>query len=249
MSRNLVFNNALVLRVRPFGEANREAVFLTTEEGIVNVVVFGGPRSKLRAAISPFHQGNLYLYLNPMKDSRKAVDFDVKIWRPGLREDFGRAMAAGAVSGTVSATHAGGGDWARALELASASLTALETADESACIRVFIHFLWNWLGLIGEKPSLSHCAVCGLTFENSAVFSFLEQALVCPVCRESAWRTESGSLVLGPGARRWLSVTENLPPSQLGRWTLDMVSLVQARAVVTGMMALTIEKRLNIWDF
>ncbi|MDR0785700.1 MAG: DNA repair protein RecO C-terminal domain-containing protein [Treponema sp.] len=247
MSRNLIFNNALVLRVRPFGEANREAAFLTAEEGVVNAAVFGGPKSKLRAAVSPFHQGVLYLYYNPVKDSRKAVDFDVKIWRPGLRENFGRAMAAGAVSGTVSATHAGGGDWSRSLELASDSLSALETADEGACARIFVHFLWNWLDLIGEKPSLSHCAVCGLTLENGAVFSPWERALVCPACGDNT--RSAVSLVLGPGAYRWLSVTENLPPSQLGRWSLDAVSLAQARTVVTGMMALVMGKRLNIWDF
>jgi DNA repair protein RecO (recombination protein O) len=247
MSRNLIFNNALILRVRSFGESNREALFLTAEEGVVSATVFGGAKSKLRAAISPFHQGVLYLYHNPVKDSRKVIDFDVKAWRPGLRESFDRATAGAAVSGTVSATHAGGGDWAWALELASASLTALETADEGVCAQVFVHFLWNWLGLIGEKPSLSHCAVCRSPFEKGAVFSPLEQALICPACAERAMAGDS--FVLGAGARRWLLVTEDMPPSQLARWSLDTVSFAQARAVVTGMLTLAIGKRLSIWDF
>jgi DNA repair protein RecO (recombination protein O) len=234
MVRNLIFNNALVLRVRPFGESNREALFLTAEEGIVSATVFGGAKSKLRAAISPFHQGVLYLYHNPVKDSRKVVDFDVKAWRPGLRESFDRATTGAAISGMVLETHAGGGEWARALEIASSSLTALETADEGVCVLIFVHFLWNWLGLIGEKPSLSHCAVCGSPFEKGAVFSPLEQTLLCPACAERAM--EGGALVLGTGARRWLLVTENMPPSQLARWSLDAISLAQARAVVTGMM-------------
>jgi DNA repair protein RecO (recombination protein O) len=249
MSRNLIFNNALVLHIRPFGEANREALFLTAEEGVVSAAVFGGPKSKLRASASPFHQGVLYLYHNPVKDSRKVVDFDVKTWRPSLREDFGRVRAASVVSSAVLATHAGGGDWGRALELAAESLSALETADENVCTRVFVHFLWNWLDFIGEKPSLSCCAVCGSPLEDGAAFSHFERAFLCPVCAGDARNMERGSLVLGAGAHRWLQVTENLSPSQLARWGLDAVSLSQARAVVTSMTALVIGKKFDIWDF
>jgi DNA repair protein RecO (recombination protein O) len=249
MSRNLIFNNALVLRVRPFGEANREASFLTEEEGIVNAAIFGGPKSKFRATVSPFHQGTLYLYHDPVKDSRKVTDFDVKLWRPGLREGFNRAMAAGAVNDTVSATYAGGGNWAIALELTSNYLDALETADESACMRIFVHFLWSWLGLIGEKPSLSRCAVCGASLENGAVFIPLDQALICPACENKARRVDGNSLFLGPGAHRWLSVTENLHPSKLGRWNLDAISLMQARSVVTCVMAGVLGDTLNSWGF
>ncbi|MDR1466459.1 MAG: recombination protein O N-terminal domain-containing protein [Treponema sp.] len=248
MSRDIVFNNALVLHIRPFGEDNREALFLTAEEGILSGVVFGGPKSKLRAAVSPFHQGILYLYHNPIKDSRKVADFDVKTWRPGLREDLVRVRAASAVCGTAAATYAGGGDWMRSLGLVSASLSALETADKGLCARIFAHFLWNWLGLIGERPSLSHCAVCGLVLESGAVFAPSERALICPACAGD-WTRDAESLVLGSGAHRWLLATENLPPSQLMRWSLDGVSLSQAHAVVTSMTALVVGKRLNVWDF
>ncbi|MDR2484736.1 MAG: recombination protein O N-terminal domain-containing protein, partial [Treponema sp.] len=54
MARSFTYS-ALVLRVRPVGESNREAWFLTPEEGVLKAAVFGGPKSKLRAHIAPFH--------------------------------------------------------------------------------------------------------------------------------------------------------------------------------------------------
>ena len=48
------------------------------------------------------------VYHDPSKDSRKLSDFDVRSWRPGLRELYERAMAADAVAETVLASHGGG---------------------------------------------------------------------------------------------------------------------------------------------
>jgi DNA repair protein RecO (recombination protein O) len=54
MSRSFTFP-ALCLRVRPSGESNREAWFLSGEEGIVKVTVFGGPKSRLRSQAAAFN--------------------------------------------------------------------------------------------------------------------------------------------------------------------------------------------------
>ena len=96
MSRNFSYS-VLTLRVRPSGESNREAWFLSAEEGIFKATVFGGPKSRLRSQVAPFHQGRLWIYHDPVKDSRKVTDFDVSSWRPGLRELYERVMAADAL--------------------------------------------------------------------------------------------------------------------------------------------------------
>ncbi|MDR2020628.1 MAG: recombination protein O N-terminal domain-containing protein [Treponema sp.] len=160
MSRSFTYT-ALILRVRPSGESNREAWFLTAEEGILRATIFGGPKSRLRAHAAPYHQGQIWIYHDPVRDSRKLVDFDVRLWRPGLRELYERTMSAGAVAETILAGYGGGGNWEAALAMAEKTLDALETADGESCVRILIHFLWNWAELLGQRPELNRCASCG----------------------------------------------------------------------------------------
>jgi len=153
MSRSFTYN-ALTLRVRPSGESNREAWFLTAEEGIVKATVFGGPKSRLRAQVAPFHEGRLWIYHDPVRDSRKVSDFDASSYRPGIRELYERAMAADALAETILASHGGGGGWPESLKLASAVLNALDSADAEASSGLAVYFLWRWAAFLGVKPEL-----------------------------------------------------------------------------------------------
>lgn len=143
---------ALVLRVRASGESNREASFLTREAGIVRALVYGGPKSKLRAFVSPFNSGLLYLYHDPVRDSYKVSDFDARAWRPKLRENYDRMMSAAAIAETILAGHGGGSNWHEALQLADNSLNALENADAAVCARIWVRFLWLWADILGAAP-------------------------------------------------------------------------------------------------
>ena len=154
MSRNLTYS-ALTLRVKASGESNREAWFLTAEEGIVKAVVFGGPKSRLRARVSPFHEGKLWVYHDPVRDSRKVSDFDVHSYRSGIRELYERIMTANAVAETVLAFHGGGGSWPEASRLTSGVLDALEVSDAAAASRVGLYFLWHWAGILGLRHGFS----------------------------------------------------------------------------------------------
>jgi DNA repair protein RecO (recombination protein O) len=243
MARNVTYS-ALVLRTHPLGESNREAFFLTAEEGIIRATVFGGPKSKLRSFVSPFHQGTLWVYHDTVKDFMKVTDFDVKRWRPGLREQYERAMAATAVVDTVTFSHAGGGNWAAALERSGGTLDALDNAGEGLVLRIFYHFLWNWIDLIGEKPSLRVCSLCGSTFEGAVLYAPIEGSLLCPACAVG-----HEGITLGAGARKWLVAVEHLPPGALGRWSLDAASLGQVRAVVTRIMAVVLGRSLRSWEW
>ncbi|GHV74903.1 hypothetical protein AGMMS49940_22050 [Spirochaetia bacterium] len=209
--------SALILRVRPSGESNREAWMLTPEEGILRATVFGGPKSKLRAHVEPYHGGKLWIYRDPVRDSRKISDFDVQSWKPGIRESYERSTAAAAIAETILAAYGGGGPWEHAFTLADASLEALGLADEPCSVRIFIHFLWQWTEILGIRPDLD----------------------------------ESGddAPMLGPGARSWLRAVRDLDPSQMSRYTLDGVSMRQARAFVTGIVGEALGKWPGTWDF
>jgi DNA repair protein RecO (recombination protein O) len=212
--------SALILRVRPSGEANRDAWILTAEEGLVRATVFGGPKSKLRAHVAPYHRGKLWIYRDPVRDSRKITDFDVQSWKPGIRESYERSAAAAAIAETILAAYGGGGPWEEALDLADAALGALETADPGGCERAFIYFLWKWAGILGIQPTL------GETEDD-----------------------DPGSGALGPGARAWLAAALNLPLPQMARSAMDGASARQARLFVTRIVGNALGKRLGTWDF
>jgi DNA repair protein RecO (recombination protein O) len=255
MSRTFT-SRALVLRVRPSGESNREVTFLTAEEGILRATVFGGPKSRLRAQSAPYHEGTVWFYRDPVKDYLKVTDFDVELWRPGLRESYGRGMAAAAVAETLLASHGGGGSWAEALNLAKATLDALETADDAAGRRMVIRFLWNWAEIMGSRPALDYCASCGKNPEagETVWYSRREEQLFCAYCADIDTINlppdlAADFLPVSAGTRRWLFAVESLPPAQLGRYILDRALENEAKAFVTAILAAVLGKRLTTWDW
>jgi DNA repair protein RecO (recombination protein O) len=212
--------SALILRVRPFGEANREAWILTSEEGLVRAAVFGGPKSKLRAHVAPYHRGKLWIYRDPVRDSRKITDFDVQSWKPGIRESYERSSAAAAIAETILEGYGGGGPWEETFGLADASLEALESADPKGCERAFIYFLWNWAGILGIRPDLSETEDGG-----------------------------AGPGILGPGARAWLGAALELSLPQMARRVMDGASARQARLFATTIVGNALGKRPGTWNF
>jgi DNA repair protein RecO (recombination protein O) len=264
---------ALVLRVRPSGESNREAWFLGAGEGVLRATVFGGPKSRLRSHVAPFHRGRLWIYHDPVRDSRKVTDFDVETWRPGIRESYERTMAADAVAETILASQGGGGAWEQAFSLGDRTLSALEEAAEQDCLPVFLRFLWEWTDILGYRPEL-RCASCGgeaaaVTETGEALwYSPREGGFLCGSCAGvpcgGAGPAAEGPFPLGPGARRWLAAADNsggpqpgarhgggpFPESSGGAEAPlpDPASTRELRAVLTGMMARILGRRPGTWD-
>ncbi|MDR2864367.1 MAG: recombination protein O N-terminal domain-containing protein [Spirochaetaceae bacterium] len=168
-----ITNKALVLRVRNQGESNREAFFLNAEMGIIRAVVYGGPKSRLRSYVSPFHSGILYLYHDPVRDSYKVSDFDVIKWRPGIRENYERTVIAGAIAETILAGDGGGSNCQDAARLAGLSYDALENAGIEHAERILIHFLWNWTDILGARPEFEDEASC-ISIKNPGALHWLK---------------------------------------------------------------------------
>ncbi len=247
MNRSTV-HEALVLSIRPFGETNRDALFLTADLGLVRATVFGGPKSKLRAHVSPYHRGDLYLYRDPVRDSRKVVDFDVASWKPGIRESLARSFAAAAVAETVAMSHGGGGDWEEALELADETLALLSEADDRLVATPFLRFLWNWAELLGTKPDLDHCAACACAHRDDEVvwYSRQEGGTLCKSCAATFRQSGPG---IGPGARKWLKAIGEARGESAMRIGLDKDSLAEATRFVEAVVADALEARPKTWTF
>ena len=228
MTRYLTYS-ALTLRVRPSGESNREAWFLTAEEGLIRATVFGGPKSRFRSLVSPFHQGKLWIYHDPVRDSRKVNDFDVHSYRMGIRELWERTICANALAETILSSSGGGGNWLEAVELAGAVLDALEVADAALCSRIAVYFLWHWAGLLGFRFDLSDSSACELKHDRLL------------------WN------MAGPDSIAWLKKIESLSPKDLKRispnhWSVNAASLEQAKTLSKAVMAEALGRSLPTWD-
>ena len=252
MTRNANYT-ALVLRSRPLGESNLDVWFLTAEAGSLRATVFGGPKSRLRSYVSPFHSGQALIYHEPVKDTRKFCDFDVRSWRPGLREMYERAMAADAAAETVLASHGGGGNWDKALALTEAALDALALADSETCGRILLHFLWQWADFLGLRPEFEHCSHCGKNIPAGGMlwYSPGEGGMVCDACLDTGQRArhEAGFFEAGPGCRRWLETARTISPALLARYTLDKQCFREARALATAILAEALGRRLAGWEW
>jgi len=250
MSRNYTCQ-ALTLRVKASGESNREAWFLTAEQGLLKATVYGGPKSRLRAYVAPFHEGKLWIYHEPVKDSNKVSDFDVQSYRPGIRELWERTMAADAVAETILTSQGGGGNWPLAVRLAGAVLDALNEASAALCPRLAVYFFWHWAQILGVKPELSACASCTCEAQREDVLWYFtrKEALLCEKCSLNIGKGNTDSLLrLGGGARLWLKEIESLPPAALERLTPDDPSFEQAKALSQAVLATAIGRRLPTWN-
>jgi DNA repair protein RecO (recombination protein O) len=259
MSRSFTYS-ALILRSKPSGESNREIWFLSAEEGILRATVFGGPKSKLRSHVSPFHQGKIWIYHDPVRDSRKITDFDVENWRPGLRELYERALGADALAETILATHAGGGGWDTALALAAKTLDCLENADEKTCSPILLHFFWAWAGFLGVRPDVSRCASCACKVppDDLLWYDLREGSLFCRNCTQNEARDDSrqithsfaqnAAFTIGGGARRWLLTAQDQDAGAALKNIPDDISLKQARALVLAILTEALGKRLPLWS-
>jgi len=249
MSRDITCQ-ALTLRVKTSGESNREAWFLTSEKGLLKATVYGGPKSRMRAYVAPFHEGKLWIYHDPVRDSYKVSDFDVQSYRPGIREVWERAMAADALAETIFSSQGGGENWLEAVRLAGAVLDALNEAAAKACSRIAIYFLWHWAHILGIKPDLSACASCSCEAKREDVlwYSARKEALLCEKCSINIKEDTDSLLRVGCGARLWLKEIESLPPAALERVTLDGLSLEQAKALSQAVLTAALGRRLPTWN-
>jgi len=248
MSRNAEYT-ALVLRCRPSGESNSEVTLLTAEEGIIKATVFGGPKSKLRAHAAPYNTGRLWIYRDKSKEYGKLSDFDVRSWRPGLRELYERTMTAAVVAETILSSHGGGGDWGTALKLASDTLDTLESANEELCATLQIHFLWRWAGFLGIQPNLEYCAECEQKDNTALWYNIRGNSALCENCVTGirdwgSMNRETSLILLNPGCRKWLCAADAIEPPQLNRYSMDKKSFNEAKTLVTAVLSEALGKRL-----
>jgi DNA repair protein RecO (recombination protein O) len=215
---------------------------MTAEAGLVDVFVFGGPKSRLRSLASPYASGRAFVYLDPVKEFQKLSDFDVRESYPALREDLGKIWSAGLVAELLVKTSGGGGDFPQVLELSLSCLAALDRAEAGASDPPILLFLWRLVNLLGLGPDPTACAACGRELRPSlgAAYSFALESFLCPSCASR----EDRVLRLGTGALRWLSRSLELGFDETLRLVLLPETVATLRSLLFGLARLAAESPL-----
>jgi DNA repair protein RecO (recombination protein O) len=248
-SRNLVYES-LVIRARESPGGSRILTLMTAEAGLVDVFVFGGPKSKLRSLASPYASGRAFVYLDPVKDFSKLSDFEVRESYPGLRDELGKLWAAGLVAELLIKTSGGGGDFPVVLELSRDCLEALDKAKKPDY--ALLLFLWRFVSLIGLGPDPGSCLHCSSSLAGGASYYAAAEGFLCPNCARRAEEAlamqaydgtgDSSSeprgtrpIALSAGALRWLERSEGLGFAEALRAEVDPSSLEALKALAFGL--------------
>ena len=231
-ARNLVYD-ALILRARESPGGSRILTLMTAQAGLVDVFVFGGPKSKLRSLAAPYASGRAFVYLDPVKDFQKLSDFDVRDSYPAIREDLERLWSAGLVAELLIKTSGGGGDYPQVLELALDCLAALEGSRKENAEAPILIFIWRLVNLLGIGPDPTACAICGAELRPSlgGAYSFALESFLCPSCEASAERI----VPLGTGALRWLSRSLELSFAEAERLVLLPETVETLKSLLFGL--------------
>jgi DNA repair protein RecO (recombination protein O) len=231
-ARNLVYE-ALALRARESPGGSRILSLMTAEAGLIDVFVFGGPKSKLRSLAAPYAAGRAFVYLDPVKDFLKLTDFEVRDSYPELRDDLERIWSAGLVAELLVKTSGGGGDYPQVLELALLSLAALDASVPGATEPLVYQFIWRFVELLGLGPDPTSCSSCAAELRPSlgGGYSFALEGFLCPACASRAERI----LPLGTGALRWLTRVLELSYKEAAKLVVLPETLDTLRVLLFGL--------------
>ncbi|MBO5729823.1 MAG: DNA repair protein RecO [Treponema sp.] len=243
---------ALVLTSRLVGEDNRIITLLGPERGIFEAMLYGGRKSKLRSLVSPWHSGTIWLYQDKLKNSIKISDFDPIAFRPSLRENIYKNMAASLATELVIKTHAADESqdcWV----LFCGLLDGMELSDENRCKSGLLRFLWRYLGILGLQADCLHCTHCGellIQQEARAIhYSTLEAGFLCPSCHQQGeipHQPAEGFLV-GQEAVHYLQLTTT-SMQQARSMVLSSEAYHQLRQLLFYLTSFAVGSRLKTLD-
>ena len=175
--------NGIVVRYANYRDNDRMLDILSAEMGLVSAVSRGCRRQKspLLSASELFVYGEFVLFGSKDRFSVNACDVRETFYP--LREDMAR-FAAGTYMLSLVQAGATAGEQARTqlsllyYALSFVAYTELDPTDMA------IVFAVKYLSLLGFRPSLTQCAVCGrdLTRENRLMFSTEAGGGTCVAC-------------------------------------------------------------------
>ena len=240
----------IIFSLREQGEQNRMVTILTPDQGLINCVLYGGPKSRLRSMVQPFNCGNLYLYTDNIKHSVKITDFDAKKIHLSIRENLFKAWAASLCAEIIMKTRCAG-DPAGAFVLFSAFLDGIDAVNEDEARLGMLRFLWRYLGILGVQPDVRECISCGtslLAKETEPSYIELQNGFVCGDCipySSEQVRNEAGLFKIDIHGITYLAAINELPPGKVRELLLPAQSAYKLKRLLYHLIEKAAETRLE----
>lgn len=179
--------DALVLRNRSLGEADRILTLLTRTDGKIRAVARGSrrPRNRLVGTSEPLSVGHFLLMSGRELDAVQQAELTGHALR-SLREDLDR-MAAASVTAELVDLLVEEGDPAEPIyHLTLQAWTALALAGAGRLANVVWWFALHLMDRLGYAPQLERCTACGrdMADAESGRFSAREGGVLCAACAE-----------------------------------------------------------------
>lgn len=180
---------ALFLKAKESPKGDRIATLFSPSQGILDVFVFGGAKSSMRASASPYVRADVLIYTDPIKHYRKLEDLTITKTYSGLRESYSRLWSAGVAAELLMKTSGCGGESAVMFDLTTGLFDSmLDASDQDAEARL-VAYLWKTLDVMGSRPEIDRCAACGLGFPAEAISGLPKlhydpgsEGFFCPTC-------------------------------------------------------------------
>jgi DNA repair protein RecO (recombination protein O) len=236
-----VDTHAIVIRRERLGEFHKSLVLLTSDLGLVRATAYGAYKmhSPLRMGSEPFTVSHARLYNNPVKQSFKITELDVRQTFDSLLRDFSRLAAASLWAEVVLKSYAAGETSDILFRLFLDSLQILDRADARSEPYATIQFLWRFLALAGYQPASDACCQCGSPLRNGpASLSPSVHGFLCASC------APPNTLAVPAGALRYLAASGELPIFRALEITLDFPCLRALRRALPLMVQSVLEGEL-----
>jgi len=181
-SPHIYRTEAVVLRQRRLGDADKICVLFTPQRGRIEAVAKGVRRTKSRLAghVEPLTRSTLLIAVGRSLDViTQAQSVDAY---PALHDDIDRLSRALYVAEMIDRFTDAGGDAHGLYELLTDTLERIETAGN-----IDMPVRWFEMQVLGDQgyqPELSNCVRCQESLEPEGnAFSAAAGGVVCPSCR------------------------------------------------------------------
>ena len=181
-----ITTQAIVLRRADTGDNDRMLTLFTPDHGLISAMCRGCRKQKspLMAASEVFCSGEYVLYRR--EDHATVVSCDVREAYYPLRQDVER-LSHGAYLVELCALAVQPEEENRRLFVLLSQCLAYLAYDDVPSRNVTALFLLGFMSLMGFRPMVAHCAVCGRPLDDGTGWYGPERGgVLCRGCRENA---------------------------------------------------------------
>jgi DNA repair protein RecO (recombination protein O) len=247
----LLKTQAITLKSRKWGEADRIVTFYTLRFGKLRGVARGARRQKSRfgSALEPFVHCDLNVFEKGNDPLYRITQADIRESHASLREDLTLMAGSARLANLVEAVTAEGDAGHKVFETLLAGLSAIQLSNDPALTALL--FQIRLLGCTGFRPQTDHCAACGQTSPRLAgrdegQFSPLAGGIVCGDC---ARRRPDRCLMMARGSMACLQQALDLPIPVLPRLKASGQVRSELERTVEAYVTVVAGKRLPPVDF